>query len=335
MNYLKHVALLAFPFFVYAHGAENCTTTPRTRVVINVMERGAKGDGQTDDTAAIQLAVNQVEGTGGTVLIPDGTYMIDALTSISIKSDLTFRMSNGAVLKAIPNSAAAYSIIKIENTSNASLIGGTLLGDRDEHLGSGGEWGMGVFINSASNISITGMTAQNAWGDGFYVRGASKNITFCSVVANNNRRQGMSIISVNGLVIRDSVFQNTNGTAPQAGLDVEPNENDTVSNVQIRNSQFLNNRGSGIQIFVAPDTTRLVKTISISGNTVTGNNGSGIWIKNSNDNTLDNNTIRQNKQFGIFLAKGSKNNTATNNSLGSRNELIDKGENTVFGNRYP
>lgn len=164
---------------------------------------------QTNDTAAIQLAVNQVEGAG-TVLIPDGTYMIDALTSISIKSDLTFRMSNGAVLKAIPNSAAAYSIIKIENAFNASLIGGTLLGDRDEHLGSGGEWGMGVFINSASNISITGMTAQNAWGNRFYVRGASKNITFCSVVANNNRRQGMSIISVNGLVIRDSVFQNTN-----------------------------------------------------------------------------------------------------------------------------
>jgi polygalacturonase len=41
--------------------------------------QGRKGDGETDDTAAIQAAIDEVGGTGGTVLVPKGTYMVDAV----------------------------------------------------------------------------------------------------------------------------------------------------------------------------------------------------------------------------------------------------------------
>jgi hypothetical protein len=54
----------------------------RTRVPFNVKDFGAEGDGSTDDTAAIQAALD--EGPGGAVFLPPGRYSI---TGIVIPSD--------------------------------------------------------------------------------------------------------------------------------------------------------------------------------------------------------------------------------------------------------
>ena len=45
---------------------------------INVRDWGAKGDGATDDTTAIQAAYNAAPGTGAVVVFPQGTYIISA-----------------------------------------------------------------------------------------------------------------------------------------------------------------------------------------------------------------------------------------------------------------
>ena len=47
---------------------------PVSDVVMNVKDKGAVGDGRTDDSAAIQAAIDAVAGTRGTVLVPDGVY---------------------------------------------------------------------------------------------------------------------------------------------------------------------------------------------------------------------------------------------------------------------
>jgi len=324
---------LCLPVLLDAHAAQDCVTPARVPTALNVMDTGARADGKTDDTRAIQSAIDKMASTGGTVFLPDGTYLVDALVGILIRDDMTLRLSDAAILKAIPNARDGYNIVRFEKVSNANLIGGILHGERDAHLGKSGEWGMGVYINGSSNIAVQGTTARNAWGDGFYIRGASTNIRFCSVVADNNRRQGMSIISVNGLVVKDSIFKNTNGTAPQAGLDIEPNENDTVRNVQIVNSKFVDNRGIGIQIYLAPKINRLITGISVEGNTVTANQAGGIWIKNSDGNIVQHNTVSGNQRFGILFAPGTNGNSAINNILDSSRDLVDQGSNTIIGNR--
>lgn len=83
------------------------------------------------------------------------------------------------------------------------------------------------------------------WGDGFYVGGMSRNITFCGVVADNNRRQGLSITLADGVVVKNSVFKNTNGADPQFGIDLEPNPNNIVNNINISTSQFSGNHNNG------------------------------------------------------------------------------------------
>ena len=249
----------------------NCDPPPDASLVVNVLDKGARGDGKADDTAAIQAAIDEVGGTKGTVLVPDGTYMVDAVSEsrLKLKSDMTLRLSDGATLKAIPNAAKKYAVITISSASQVWVIGGTLEGDRDQHQGKSGEWGMGIHIGKrAEHITISGVTSKKMWGDGFYVSGAD-DVRFCSVTADANRRQGLSVIEADGLLVLNSVFRNTHGTRPSAGIDFEPDGRlQQISNVRVEGSKFLDNAGPGI--LVAGKKAR-ISNIEITRNTFRGN----------------------------------------------------------------
>jgi hypothetical protein len=64
-------------------------TTGNTSLIkdisINVKDKqfGAKGDGITDDTAAIQSSINSLITTGGTVYLPKGTYIVNSPINLS------------------------------------------------------------------------------------------------------------------------------------------------------------------------------------------------------------------------------------------------------------
>jgi polygalacturonase len=68
--------------------------------VFDVRESGAKGDGQTDDTAAIQKALDKCGKDGGTVRLPKGSYYSRPLT---IKTRTTLLIEEGATLVASTN----------------------------------------------------------------------------------------------------------------------------------------------------------------------------------------------------------------------------------------
>jgi polygalacturonase len=232
--------------------AEGCAKPPASPLVVNVRQNGAKGDGRTDDTAALQAAFDKIAGTGGTVLVPDGIYMVDAVSEerrLTIRNNTTLKLSPGATLKVLPNGAQTYVLLTIAGSSNITVTGGTLEGDRTQHTGTEGEFGQGLMIvQGAKNITVSGVTSKEMWGDGFFVA-AAQNITFCSVVADHNRRQGLSVIEADQLEVKNSVFSNTQGTRPSAGIDLEPDDvKQLISNVRIHNSKFLNNKGPGILV---------------------------------------------------------------------------------------
>jgi Pectate lyase superfamily protein/Right handed beta helix region len=247
------VALAAASLGGPAHSAQfaGCNAKPTSPLVVNVKDRGAKGDGRTNDTNPIQKAIDEVAGTGGTVYIPPGTYMVRATgrQRLVLGSKMTLKMSPQTTLKMIPTGAKAYSILRIRRATDVTVTGGALQGDRKEHKGRGGEWGMGIIVGPESErVTIANLTARHMWGDGFYLAGG-EDIAFCNVAAEANRRQGLSIIKADRVLVTNSVFRDTRGTAPSTGIDLEPNKpHERISNVRIEHSKIIDNAGGGILI---------------------------------------------------------------------------------------
>ena len=263
-------AVFAAPAPAHSDAPTTCAPPPASTLTVNVKDRGAKGDGQTDDTASIQAAIDEVKGTKGTVLVPKGVYMIDAVKKrLKLRDEMTLKLAEGAVLKAIPNDAGKYSILTIDRASNVWVIGGTLEGDREQHQGKRGEWGHGIRIGKgAKNITVSNVISKKMWGDGFYVQDA-EDVRFCGVTAEGNRRQGLSVIQVDGLLVLNSVFKNTHGAQPSAGIDFEPNRvEQKIANVRIVGSKFIDNSGPGI--LVAGKKARVTK-IEMTRNTFRNN----------------------------------------------------------------
>src|ERR1700722_13561533 len=80
------------------------TTVQAAQGTFDIREFGAKGDGATKDTQAIQAAIDKASstGNGGTVLIPPGNYPSGTL---HLRSNLTLRIEKGARLMFSPDDA--------------------------------------------------------------------------------------------------------------------------------------------------------------------------------------------------------------------------------------
>src|SRR5690606_6190346 len=91
---------------------------------------------------------------------------------------------------------------------------------------------------------------RDCWGDGIYLGRTTRvneNIKISGGVIDNNRRNGISIVAVNGLIIENIVVSNTNGVSPQVGIDFEPNRSDDVlKKILVKNTYLLNNKFTGM-----------------------------------------------------------------------------------------
>lgn len=98
------VANKKYTFTVKAKSSTGLTSLPSNKLkvktkakgqVFNVLDFGAKGDGSTLNTKAIQKAIDACT-KGGTVYLPTGKFLSGALF---LKSDMTFYVAEGGILK--------------------------------------------------------------------------------------------------------------------------------------------------------------------------------------------------------------------------------------------
>lgn len=220
-----------------------------------------KESADEDDTYSINRTIKKAQGK--TVYIPAGTYRVNTKIGIKIRDNTNLVMSPNAKIKAIASEENHYEIFRLEDVDNVTISGGQIIGERYQHKGTGGEWGMGIRLDDATNVRISGVSISDCWGDGIYIgsedddeEGAGCNnviIENCHIA--NNRRNNLSIVCGNNITVNNCTFENANGTAPEFGIDIEPNYPDInpCEQIVISNSTFIGNKGGSIGIMTASD----------------------------------------------------------------------------------
>ncbi|MEO0775201.1 MAG: right-handed parallel beta-helix repeat-containing protein [Bacteroidota bacterium] len=168
----------------------------------------------------------------------------------------------GVVLRAIPG---AYSdpndcLLQFWRAQRLSLIGygASFVMNQSEYAAlNDSEWRHCLSFWDANDIVVRGLELRDSGGDGLYIggdvfyggQGYSKNVLIEDVRCLNNYRQGMSIISAENLTVRHCEFSQTQGTLPEAGVDLEPDvPQHRLVNINFEYCSFTQNGWAGIAL---------------------------------------------------------------------------------------
>lgn len=219
---------------------------------MSLLHFGNAGYG-ADDTNVFQTAINYTATNSQTLEIPAGNYNINP---ISFPNNANVFVDSGVTVTANSGYSSGQVMLNI-SASNVTIAGADATASvfhmrKAEY--TSGEWRHCLDIQGAgtaivSNINISGISCNDSGGDGLYLRQAS-NVTVSDCIFDNNRRQGSSITGqVNHISYLRDHFDNTSGTAPQSGIDIEPNQPaDFLLDVNIQDSYTNGNAGDGLMI---------------------------------------------------------------------------------------
>lgn len=321
-TFLRNTALLAAPLILGGtvlpvREAAAAVWTPPVRARgttrLNVRNYGAVGNGVVNDTAAIQAAINALPSTGGTVYIPPGTYMIDAVKSIRLRSRMHLELDPNAILRAIPNAALKAYVVLASRVTDIEISGGQIIGDRYKHLRSDGEWGHAIFIRGCQRVTVRDIRCADCFGDGISVGALpvwqsdaiySSDVAIANVVSTNNRRQALTIGRAKYVDVRDSEFSNSHGVKPETGIDIEPDMPDQggyTYKVNIQNCLIRGNKTYGLLMWKG------ARGITVRGCTIERNGSCGIVTAYCTAIYIASNTVRLNMATGIYVQNQTRN----------------------------
>ncbi|WP_162850190.1 glycosyl hydrolase family 28-related protein [Sphingobacterium yanglingense] len=149
--------LILIGFFLHINVQANVQ-----EVIINVKEVGAKGNGISDDTRAIQNILNSFDEKGGTVFFPEGTYLLS--NKLVVKS-------NNIIIKGDVNCILSFS------TKNCS-----------KELKGDGNCDLGIHVSpNLKNITIVNLNIKSNTTDqmvayGINVRDFVENIVISNCI---------------------------------------------------------------------------------------------------------------------------------------------------------
>jgi polygalacturonase len=153
------------------------------QAVCDVRGFGAKGDGSTKDTVAIQKAIDACSTKHGTVTLSGGEFVSGPL---EIKSNIIFSVAKDAKLLAsidrsdykaatLMRQATVVPFLHVVNAENVTITGGGLIDGRGQVwwdyvkgvkeagvLGTDHPRPMGMLIDHSNHVTVENITFQNA-----------------------------------------------------------------------------------------------------------------------------------------------------------------------------
>lgn len=238
---------------------------------VNVLALGAKGDGITDDTAAIQSAL-----TNRGVYFPQGTYLVGTL----YPTNNTEIFGYGATLLRKAELLSGQSIFKVQNCTNVLIRNLAFNGNAAAQALDFQNGPFAILVTgSSTNVTLSSLELYSNKSDGIYIGGLGTVPTLIHVWncnSHDNGRQGMSITSGNQIDIIGGSFSGSYSTDPGCGIDVEPNaDTDVLRNIRLVGVMAKDNKGSGMQFGGATSSGQINQGwIEGIGIVIEGNGGS-------------------------------------------------------------
>ena len=210
------------------------------------------GYDSSDATSAFRLAINSPHPV---IIIDkqDKDWFIDPVRFFDTTKVIVFE--EGVVLRARPGEYSNTNARMLDFLRPKNLeiygYGATITMNKEEY--TNGEGRHALSILSGDEVRVEGFTVTDSGGDGMYIAASngvpSRNIYIDNMIFDNHRRQGMSIINAENVWVSNSTFMNTNGTLPEAGVDLEPNNSDEILvNINFDRCRFINNGHAGFLI---------------------------------------------------------------------------------------
>ena len=222
---------------------------------------GAKGDGITNDTAAINEAINSLSD-GGMIYFPAGTYIVNhggtnntSAINVVNKNNITFHLDNAAKIKHSLTNSSYYKIINFNNCNGIEVCGGTIEGESDEHTNREVDTSknltnvssFGLYLQDCNDAYIHDMDIAKCYGDGIGVFTSSSSmpqmenilIENCSIY--DHIRNGVVYSGVKNGIVRNCHIYNIapdgvgteTGCLPMAGIDLEKHSSAKNENITI------------------------------------------------------------------------------------------------------
>jgi hypothetical protein len=297
---------------------------------LNVRTFGAVGDGVTDDSVAIQNAVN----TGRTVYVPSGTYMIGTRILVSNSVKMYGDGMGVSVFKATSNlvpfiSNAAYMVHVLANPVVSGVEFHSMTFDGNAAVNAGQTYfnivvGLGNVgaSGSAKNILFRDVEVKGAGYHGVWVSANASDVTFerCLLRSNgssgggiNNNGTNLKLDDCSNVLVSNSIFED----AWEHGIYNSGNDGIKIVNCVIRNNgrigygtgisyrsfsgsivgcQIYGNAGENLSVLTQPpaDTdVGFTSNVSIVGNVIYGstNIDREVYLINCSNVIFANNTV--------------------------------------------
>lgn len=283
----------------------------------NVLTFGARGDGRTNDTRAIQRALDAVR-PGDTVLVPARTFLVDpnhdpyrpTFGGLRVRSGTTLLLSPGSTLRAIGSPHGNSAVVSLLNASNVVITGGGCIeGERHRHRGQGGEWGFGIAVWGSRNVVIRNVEVKDCYGDGIYIgvsdrRQMPQSVRVSHCRLHGHRRMGVTIAGATDVTVEDCVIERIAGAAPSAGIDLEPDLLEYLN----RRVRLLRNTISECEIAVAISHSDDVQVLD---STLSGRHSGIIFANNVTNLVVQDTSLRSEGRpggsalFGLVDQPGS------------------------------
>ena len=312
-------------------------------MIFNVQNFGAKGDGITDDTAAIQSAIDAAAAAGGgQVYMPTGTYIVSGGVEPSdgclmLKSNVylygdgmgatTVKVADGSDTKITGVIRSAYG----EETHDFGVSNLTIDGNRDHTTGKIDGWFNGYIPGQAgydSNVTLDSVEIKDCSGYGFDPHEQTVNMVIKNSVSHGNGLDGFVAD-----FLSDSTFENNVAyDNDRHGFNVVTSTHDFT----MTNNVAYDNGGNGIVVQRGSEDIPSPSNITITGGEVYGNGAEGVLIKMSSEVTVSGVDIHDNTSAGIRIYGSNHveiiDNTLSNNSLGNPvPEIIIQSYNDTLG----